>query len=367
MHFDYSEEHELLRDATRGAVQRINATGLLHNEKLTEASARRQLWRTMAQQGWTALLLDEEVGGAGGSVVDAMVVAEELGAAAFPLAFLNCNLAAYAVEKFGSMDQLKLLPKLADGSAIAVLGFSESCGGWEPGLLQIDASRTGQNWTLQGHARLVPDVDVADLLVVSARSGDAVRQFLVPMSTPGIVLRKVDAIDQSRFLFDVQFDSVVLCERDLLGEHDQAIALLQLASVLTAADSVGIARQLLEMTVKYTKERVAFGRSIASFQAVKHRAADMLVQVEASRAATWKAAVALRDALPDRAEAISIAKFFATAAAADVAGQALQLHGGIGFTWEHDLHYFLKRAKTNEVINGTNAWHRERVARLIGI
>ena len=367
MHFDYSEENDLLRDATRGALQRINPVGLLRSGKLTSPSARRQLWHAMAQQGWTGMLLDEDVGGAGGSIVDAMVVAEELGAAAFPLAFLSCNVAALAIAKVGSHEQQKLLPQLAEGSTIVLCGLSESSGGWEPTRLQVSAIRDKDSWVLHGTARLMPDADIADVLLVTARSDDGPRQFLVPANAPGITMRRVDVIDQSRFLFDVNLESVTLSGCDLLGNADASIAQLDVASVLTAADSVGIARQLLDMTVQYTKERVAFGRSIASFQAIKHRAADMLVHVEASRVATWKAAVALRDQLPDAIEAASIAKFFATSAAADVAGQALQLHGGIGFTWEHDLHYFLKRAKTNEVINGANSWHRERVACLLGV
>jgi alkylation response protein AidB-like acyl-CoA dehydrogenase len=321
----------------------------------------------MAQQGWTAMLLEEDVGGAGGSIVDAMVVAEELGAGAFPLSFLGCNVAALAIAASGSQQQQSLLPQLAEGTAIAVRGLSETSGGWEPARLQLALSGAPGSRTLNGTARLVPDADIADFVLIAALGDDGPRQILVPTAARGISMRRVDVMDQSRFLFDVEFDSVGLSESDFLGGASAIATELDVASVLLAADSVGIARQLLEMTVQYTKERTAYGRSIASFQAIKHRAADMLVQVEASRVATWKAAVALRDSLPDSVAAASIAKFFATSAAAEVAGQALQLHGGIGFTWEHDLHYFLKRAKTNEVINGPNAWHRERLARALDI
>jgi alkylation response protein AidB-like acyl-CoA dehydrogenase len=156
-----------------------------------------------------------------------------------------------------------------------------------------------------------------------------------------------------------------------LGDEANADSIHELAqhtaATLTAIDSVGVAARLLAMTVSYTKERTAFGKPIAAFQAIKHRCADMLIQLESARVAVWRAAVAVRDGAPDAAEAVSIAKFFATEAASYVAGQALQLHGGIGFTWEHDLHILLKRAKANEVICGTTAWHRERLARALQI
>lgn len=368
MYFDYLEEHEMLRDATRGHVERHDPITLLRMEPPLPADARRAAYRQDAQQGWTAMLVPEADGGFGTSPVEAMVVAEELGRSGHGGAFVATNIAAAALASAGSMHQRSTyLDRLIAGEAIVA---------WIPHLAALSDGRKkaaltlkrhGAAWIVDGIARLIQDADIAEAMIVDLGEPGRMSRFLVPADTPGLAVRKATTIEVSRQLCDVEFNGVRLTAEQLLGSSESADAAilhdLDIAATLIAADSVGLASRMLDMTVAYTKEREAFGKPLAGFQAIRHRCADMLTQVETSRVAVWYAAVAVRDGRDRVHEATSTAKFFATEAGAAVAGDALQLHGGIGMTWEHDLHFFIKRAKANELMWGTNSVHRDRVAR----
>jgi alkylation response protein AidB-like acyl-CoA dehydrogenase len=355
MHFDYLEEHEMLRDASRGYLDRINPVGRYRRS----SRDRRAEWREDAGQGWPAMLASSEYGGADATVVEVMVVGEELGRAAYGGAFIQSNLAALAISRAGDVALRGWLsPRLADGSVLV------SCAQLNDRPDLPLAKANGETWAVTGVQTLVQDADIADFILTPAQTRSGLSLLLVPAA--GCKVRAARTYDVGRALCDVRFEPSAQHGAILIGAEGDAgpllEELLQVAATLIAIDSVGAAQRLLDMTVAYAKERTAFGKPIGAFQAVKHRCADMLIQLESARVSAWYAAVALRDGAADRAEAASMAKFSATEAAATIAGQALQLHGGIGFTWEHDLHIFLKRAKANEMLWGSCAWHRERVA-----
>jgi alkylation response protein AidB-like acyl-CoA dehydrogenase len=372
MHFDYLEEHEMLRDAAHGYLQRNNPILQLRSTKPLDSKIRRQNLRIEAEQGWSGMLVPELLGGSGLSLVEAMVVAEELGHAAHPGAFAGLNAASEAIVKLGTEAQRRaVLPGLMTGESLAWAPSSGVPGAGSSKSSSVVAERVAHGWRMTGTAQFVQDADIAEHLLVEAVTTNGISQFVFTTTMSGVDVRPALTIDVSRSFCDVTFNELIVPNSALLGVDGaakQSIAYQRLvAAVLTAADSVGIATRLLNMAVAYTKERIAFGKSLAAFQAVKHRCADMLVQVETSRVATWYAAIAIRDSRPDMAEAASIAKFYATEAASLVASQALQLHGAIGMTWEHDLHLFYKRAKANEMLWDSNATHREQVATAMSI
>jgi len=355
MHFDYTDEHDMLRDAARGHIQRNSPVAAYRRGLTSTAAYRTGSLRLDAQQGWAAMMAGDDAV----SIVEAMVVAEELGRASHSGAFAASNSAAWAVAQSPAPGlRAKVAALKAGGTAL----------GAAAGASKVQAIVTPGGLRIEGGLRFVQDADIAGDLLVAASTEGGQLQVLVPADARGITLRPVTSVDVTRTWFDVRFEDVIVAPELIVSEGPDAISRrADLAAVLVAADSVGAAAHLLGITVAYAKERAAFGKTIAAFQAVKHRCADMLIRLESARVAVWYAALALRDQRPDAAEAAAIAKFYATEAASWIAGEALQLHGGIGMTWEHDLHLFLKRAKANELLFGSNHRHRDKVAEALAI
>lgn len=372
MHFDYLEEHEILRDATRGFLERDDPIALIRAANSEDGPRRRKAWERAAAQGWAALLAPADHGGSEGSVVEAMVVAEELGRAAFTGPFLASNAAAWALSSLGTPEQkAELLEPLAAGDLIFTWGAYVQGRPWDGSEPGLTARKTAVGYAVSGQASFVQDADIADYMLVSATAEEGLQLLCVPLHADRVSVRAAQTIDLTRRFCEVTLSDVEVPLNLRLGDaatSGEALAgQFRIALVLTSADSVGAAARLHDMTLTYTKERIAFGKPIASFQALKHRMADMLVLVETARVSVWQAAIRTRDGDPGCDEAASIAKFYATDAASRVAAESMQLHGGIGFTWEHDLHLFHKRAKANEMIWGPNPWHRERVARMLQV
>jgi alkylation response protein AidB-like acyl-CoA dehydrogenase len=229
----------------------------------------------------------------------------------------------------------------------------------------LQAKQEGEGWSLSGAKRLVSDAVDADLFLVSARTGDGPALFLVPASSPGITVAPHHTLDLTRTLAEVAFDAVSVDCEARLPVQDGAAALeraLQIAIVLQCGESLGVAEALMDMTVEYSKGREQFGRPIGSFQAIRHKCADMRVALDGIRTLTRYAALAVQDRFEDAAEAVHAAKSHVGEATAFMSGEALQIHGGVGFTWEYDVHLFLRRAKCNQVLWGDPAWHNERIA-----
>ena len=234
--------------------------------------------------------------------------------------------------------------------------------------MDVRATRVSGGWQLDGVAGYVHAAGDASLLLVTATEtvGDGVVNLLVPRPTAGLSERVLSGLDLTRRFAEVHFDAVsVPTTAELPGGWSVVERCLAVATVLQAAESVGAADRVFASTVDYAKKRVQFGRTIGSFQAIKHRLADLLLDLEGMRAATHYAALALGDDLADAAEAVATAGAYVDDAYAHLGGEALQLHGGIGFTWEHDIHLFVRRAKVNQVLYGDGAWHRERLVRLV--
>jgi alkylation response protein AidB-like acyl-CoA dehydrogenase len=298
--------------------------------------------------------------------IDAAIIAEELGRVVFAGPFLPVNVVAFALAQNGSDAHRKtLLPGLAAGEIIATWCFDG------PGQVRVQATLERSGYVLNGACGFVQDAHVADQLLVAASTEKGLTQFIVSPSTTGISMTPLDALDLGRRLSQVRFDGVEVSADAVVGgdgtASDAVERQLDLALVLQCAETVGVADRALEFTVEYAKERVAFGRPIGSFQALKHRFADHLMWLEAAKAATDYAASAVhRDAI-DAAAATSIAKSHVGRSASVIARDCVQIHGGIGLTWEHDLHLYLRRAVSNEELWGTAAAHHERLCHIVGV
>jgi alkylation response protein AidB-like acyl-CoA dehydrogenase len=367
--FGFSEDQELLRATTRRFLAEHQSLAQVRRSIEEPDVFDGDLWRQGATLGWTSMLIPAEF--EGGSVteqplVDLVVLGEELGRTLNPGPFVPCNVVAGAVARFGTEIQAKEhLPRVAGGEATAAWCLSGD-GSPEPSAMEVRAEQDGDRWRLEGVARYVQAAENAPLLLVVGKDPEGqLRNLLVPRLTAGLSERALSGLDVTRRFAEVRFEGVTVPAANLLpGGHDAVDYCVSLATVLQSAESVGAAELLFEETVDYAKQRVQFGRTIGSFQAIKHRFADLLMELEAMRAAAHYAALALGDGLDDAAAAVATAGAYVDDTFAHICGEALQLHGGIGFTWEHDVHLFTRRAKVNQVLYGDGAWHRERLVRL---
>lgn len=372
MDFGLSEDQELLcRSAAEFLAAECPPT-LVREAAGSEDGYPRALYAKMAALGWLGLMVPEQYGGAGLSTLDLALLCEQLGRAVVPGPFLSSAvLATQAILYGGSAAQKKRwLPRLASGEAIGTLALLEESDRIDAAGVAVKARARGGGWSLSGTKLFVVDAHVADLLVVAARTAgraeDGVTLFLVPRDTPGVKILPLPSIDVTRRPMEVRFESVELAKDAVLGVPGKGwkalVRVLDGAAVALAADCLGGAERMLELAVEYSKVREQFGRAIGSFQAMKHIAAEMVSEIEPARALVWYAAYAA-DALPREApRAASMAKACLGDVYARVANRSVQMHGGIGFTWEHDLHFWFKRAKWNELAFGDPTWHRERIA-----
>ncbi len=371
MDFGFGEDQELLRSTTRRFLTEHQSLAVVRRSLEEPDLFNGGIWRQGAEFGWTAMLIPPEY--EGGSVtdqplVDLIVLAEELGRELNPGPFVPCNVVADAITRFGTDVQAKdYLPRIARGESTCAWCLSGD-GSPEQSAVEVRATRVGGGWQLDGVARYVHAAGDATLLLVTAEDTErhVVVNLLVPRPTAGLSERVLTGLDLTRRFAEVRFDAVsVPATAELAGGWSVVERCLLVATVLQAAESVGAADLVFASTVDYAKKRVQFGRTIGSFQAIKHRMADLLMDLEGMRAAAHYAALALGDGFPDVAEAVATAGAYVDDTFAHLCGEALQLHGGIGFTWEHDVHLFVRRAKVNQVLYGDGAWHRERLVRLI--
>jgi alkylation response protein AidB-like acyl-CoA dehydrogenase len=308
-------------------------------------------------------------------MVDLTVVLEEMGRHVTP-APLQSSVSMAGMTLLAAGDDAmaqKWLPGIADGSSIGTVAVVEDGGGWEAEQVQLRAQRSGDAYLLSGEKLFVSDAHVANWMIVATRTadngGDGLSLLLVERDAPGVTVEPLQTMDQTRRLCAVRFDSVEVSTDAVVGEPDRGWQTLSRgldsALVSISAELCGTAQRVLELSVEYAKTRQQFGRPIGSFQAVSHRCADMLVQVESAKSLTYYAAWAVDNAAADAPLAASMAKAYASDAARTVAASGIQVHGGIGFTWDHDMHLYFKRAKWGEAMLGDGTHHRERVARLL--
>ena len=365
MNFELTDEQRGLVDSTRSLLGRRSsvsgARALIDSTDGFDA----ELWRHGVELGWPALAVAEANGGLGQQSIDLALVAVELGRGLASTPFIPTVVAADAISRSDGEKQSKLLQSISEGSLIVTWAFTEIGQPWSTVGIDTRAHASGEGYVLDGAKATVQDADAAQLLIVDATLGDAPARFLVPTDAPGVRIERAHTLDVTRSYCDVTLDRVAV-DADALcasGEAaDPAITRsMQLNTVLVCAELLGIGERMLAMTVDYVKEREQFGRPVGSFQAVKHKCADMRIWTQASAAATYYAAMALDSAHPDADHAVSVAKAYVSDAINRVAGNALQLHGGIGFTWEHDLHLYIRRARVNALLSGDARHHRERL------
>ena len=378
MDIGFTEEQELLRDTARKFLDSECPTKFVREMMATEAAVTDQFWRQLADNGWLGITYPEDVGGSGLGLVDLVVLMEEIGRAVMPGPYpATVLLAGAAIAAAGSAEQRReWLPRIVAGEVKATLAVTEPNPRWDAAGITATAREARGGFALSGTKMFVPDAHLADVLVVAARSRDGstmedgVSLFLVPKDTPGLSLRRLPSIDETRKLCEVTLDNVAVPGSALLGELHGGWAPLQQvidrAAVALSAEMCGAAQRVLEITVEYAKLRTAFGKPIGSYQGVKHKCADMLVEIENAKSLTYYAAWAVDEGAVDAPLAVSMAKAAASDAGRKVCAAGIQLHGGIGMTWEHDLQLYLKRAKADEVAFGDASWHRERVAQLMG-
>jgi alkylation response protein AidB-like acyl-CoA dehydrogenase len=379
MDFGFNEEQEMLRATARKFLENECTSDFVRKRMAEPAGVTDEFWAKLAEQGWLGLVYPEEYGGSGLGFVDLTVLMEEMGRAVMPGPFFSTVLlGGLTILEAGSAAQKKAwLPRIADGTARATLAWTEPSARWDAGGVTVAAKAGDGGFRLTGTKLFVLDAHLADVLVVVARTREGGRPeegltlFLVPRDARGVEVQLLPTMDQTRKLCEVTLGDVTVAADGLLGARDGGWAplarVVERATVALCAEMCGGAQRVLDMTTEYAKIRIAFGRPIGAYQGVKHRAADMLVDVENAKSLTYYAAWAMDEHAPDAALAASMAKAYVSDAYRKVAGAGIQLHGGIGFTWEHDLHLYFKRAKSSEFTFGDATFHRERVAQLINL
>ncbi|MEO8603345.1 MAG: acyl-CoA dehydrogenase family protein [bacterium] len=375
MDFGFSEEQDMLRQSVREFLAAESEMTYVRRMMDDEHGFADAQWQKMAGLGWTGLIIPEEYGGAGLNMVDMVVVLEEMGRVVFPGPFFASTiLGGIAIDLGGSAEQKqRWLPGLADGTRRATLAQVEESGRWDAEGIQLAAKAAGGGFTLSGTKLFVHDAHNADLLIVPARTAgsgtDGITAFVVDAKAKGLAVRVLKTMDQTRKLCEVTFDNVAVGKDAVLGEVGKGWALvdrlIDRAKVALCAEMCGGAQRVLDMSVEYAKVREQFGKPIGSFQAIQHKCANMMVQVESAKSATYYAAWAVANDVPEAHLAACMAKAYTSDAYRFVSAEGIQIHGGIGFTWEHDMHLFFKRAKGSEVTFGDATWNRELVAQVV--
>ena len=371
MQFGLTETQQVLKNSAREFFSAECPIAEVRRLMETATACDAALWQKMAHQGWTGVIFDEEYGGLGLGLVEMAVALEEMGRALLPGPYLSTVLlAGGAIDATGNpAHKRKYLSRISMGEAHATLALLEASASWDPEAVQLDARPTAAGFALNGRKMFVPDAAAADFLVCAARRGPDLGLFIVPRGARGLTISPLPAVDETRKLYQVVFDDVPVAEEDFLAIGDSARAALERALAVTtvalAAEMVGGMQRVMEIAVEYAKARKQFGKPIGQFQAVQHLCADMLLLTESSRSAAYYAAWALEERAPEAAAAVSIAKAYSSDAYREVGNRGIQVQGGMGFTWENNVHLYYKRAKASELMFGDATYHRERIARLV--
>jgi alkylation response protein AidB-like acyl-CoA dehydrogenase len=382
MEFKFTQEQEMIRDTAAAFLADVSDSAAVRSAMASERGYDPALWhRICTDMYWQAIHIPEAYGGLGLGYVELVAVLEQMGKRLLCAPFFSTVcLAVNALLVAGSETQrAQYLPRIVAGET-ATLAYTGPMGKWDATAVTVECVQEDHGFVLNGSYRYVTDGHTADLLVVAARTpgtsgAEGLSLFVLPADTAGIEHSWLPTMDQTRKQAALVFADVRVDADAVMGEVGQAWGQLEkiidLATIAIAADQVGGSQQVLDSTVDYLMERVQFGRVIASYQAVKHKAADMMVKVEAGRSAIYYAACIADEALQGKPlaaelpEAASVAKAWCSDAYFFNAGNGIQLHGGVGFTEEYDIQLYFKRAKSTETYLGNGAYHRERLARML--
>jgi alkylation response protein AidB-like acyl-CoA dehydrogenase len=372
MDFGLNDEQRQLRESAREFLTNECSPAYVRKTMADEEGAARELYAAIAKLGWNGLVVPERYGGAGMGVLDLAVLLTETGYAAMPGPFLFSSALAASALALGGSDEIKArwLGALAAGAATGTVAITERNDALDPAEMATDARREGAGWVLNGSKMFVPYAHAADFVVVIARTGPSAADaglFVMESGTPGVRIRMLKGVDLTRRVCAVDLDGVrVAPGAELSGGAALYARLLDIGAVAIAADSLGGMDRALEMTVEYAKVREQFGKPIGSFQALKHAAAEIVAELEPARALLWYAAYAQDAGAADAPRAAAMAKAQLCSIYSRGTDRAVLMHGGIGFTWDHDIHLWFKRARFNESFLGSPVYHRERVAALGG-
>jgi len=371
MNFAFSEEQEELRRSVHRFLEDKSPMTEVRRLMETTEGVDPAVWEQLTKQlGLHALTIPEEYGGAGFGYVELIVVLEEMGANLLCAPYFSTvALGANALLSSGDEGAKKdLLRRIAEDGATATLAFTEDTGRWDADGITLAATQSAGSWKLDGHKSFVIDGHSAELVLVAARSGQGLSLFAVEGDASGLTRTPLATMDQTRKQARLEFAST---PARLIGDDGAAAPVLartlDLAAVALAAEQVGGAQRCLDMAVDYAKTRIQFGRPIGSFQAIKHKCADMLLEVESAKSAAYYAGWAAAEDSEELPVVASLAKSYCSEAFFHAAAENIQIHGGIGFTWEHDAHLYFKRAKSSELMLGDPSYHRELLAQRIGI
>jgi len=367
MDLGLSDEQALLAQTVTRAVENEASISVIRGLLNDPRGIDLKFWRRIADVGCMGLLVSELHGGSeenGGGLVNAALVCEVMGGIPQPGPLAMTMLVAQAIDSAGSLpEHSELLADLLSGDAIATWAIAER-GNWDPAAIALQATATASGFELRGEKSAVQDSGIADYILVTARLDGAFADFLVPNGAAGLVQTPLASLDLTRRFGHLTLDGVRLPKSSIVGEPRQSPAMwvdrLDQAVILQCAESVGSAARAFDMALEYSKDRISFGRPIGSYQAIKHRLADMKLLLEACLATAAGAARDFGQGAAPTALASS-AKIYIAESCTSIVQSALQIHGGIGFTWEHDIHLYLRRVKTNEFVLGSPEWHRGRV------
>lgn len=371
MDFELNETQKLFQRSARELFAQECPPSLVREMIEKDRPYSDVVWDKLVEQGWTGLTFSEEDGGLGLSMVEMAIAFEEMGRALVPGAFLSTvALAGSLIERACSAEyRTARLQAISEGRAKATVALLEKGASWNADAVKLTATATANGFKLNGTKLFVSDASVADYIITAARAESGLVLAFVDRGAPGVTIKPMPAVDATRLLYAVEFNDVIVGADDVISDNEKARAALEYAlnaaTLAVSAEMVGGMQLLLEASVEYAKTRKQFGKPIGQFQAVQHHCANMLLMSESARSAVYYAAWLMGNDLEQAPLAVSVAKTYASDSYREVGNLAIQVHGGIGFTWDENIHFYYKRAKASELMFGDATYHRERIARLI--
>ncbi|HZM88933.1 MAG TPA: acyl-CoA dehydrogenase family protein [Blastocatellia bacterium] len=371
MEFELNETQKLFQRSARELFAQECPPSLVREMIEKKEPYSDVVWNLLVEQGWTGLIFSEEDGGLGLGMVEMTVAFEEMGRALLPGAFLSTvALAGSIIQKACSPEyRAKLLQAICEGQSKATVALLEESANWNPDAVSMTATPVDGGFKLSGKKLFVSDASVADHIITVARTASGLVLAFVDSKTPGVTITPMPGIDASRSLSAVEYADVMVSSEDVMSDSPKARAAvdyaIDVATLALTAEMVGGMQWLLEASVEYAKTRKQFGKPIGQFQAVQHHCANMLLMTESARSAIYYAAWEMGNDPENAPLAVSMAKTYASDGYREVGNLAVQVHGGIGFTWDEQVHFYYKRAKASELMFGDATYHRERVASLV--
>ncbi len=375
MEFILNEEQEMLKTMARDFLENECPKTLVRQMMEDEVGHSSELWKKIAEVGWLGLVFPEKYGGSEMNFRDLTILCEEMGRAMMPGPFFSTLLLAGIPILDADTEEQKqeFLPKIANGDLVCTLAVLEEDGDFWPDAVQLKATPRGNDYIISGTKMFVPDAKAADYILVAARTRrganpeEGITLFMVDTTEWGVYITPLLTMDETRKQYELMLNRVAVPTSNIIGEVDQGWPILESmalkARTALCAEMVGGGEWVLETSVNYAKDRIAFGVPIGSFQAIKHKCADMYSGLEYARSLMEWAAEAIKDGSPDASIAVSMAKSYCGDVYKSVCGEGIQLHGGIGFTWDHDMHLYFKRSRAADAAFGDVNYHRGLIAK----